>query len=423
MQQKIASSLAGAPWLEAKSTRAVLDALSATGHEARIVGGAVRDALLGRPVREIDVATDALPDEVERLAHEAGLVSHPTGLAHGTITVVAHGSPFEVTTLRRDIATDGRRAVVAFTRDWREDAERRDLTINAIYCDRHGALLDPVGGLDDLARRRVRFIGDARQRVREDYLRILRFFRFSATYADGPFDRVGLAACEAERSVLASLSAERIRSELLKLLAAPRAGEALDAMEASGILQAILGRQPDLASVQRMIAADRPEAVTDDGRRALVRLAALIGDKANLSSMANRLRLSNAEHDALAGILGAAASVADAPPEGQALRAHVYRHGPCTGADGLRLAFARSLAPTDDRDWQAAIAAARAARPARFPLKGSDLIAAGLPTGPRVGQLLRAIEDRWIAADFPTDDRWMKEAVLAAVDCSTPKSD
>ena len=203
----------GGDWLHSAPIRKVFAALKAGNAEARIVGGAVRDAIIGRPVREIDIATTALPEEVMRLASEARLGAHPTGIDHGTVTVVADGMPFEVTTLRRDIETDGRHAVVTFTTVWQEDAARRDFTINALYCREDGTLYDPVGGLDDLRKRRVRFIGDPETRIREDYLRILRFFRFSAAYGNGQLDPAGLAAAVALKHGLSQLSPERIRAE------------------------------------------------------------------------------------------------------------------------------------------------------------------------------------------------------------------
>ncbi|MBN9263737.1 MAG: CCA tRNA nucleotidyltransferase, partial [Hyphomicrobium sp.] len=240
----IPTSLAGAPWLERPETRAVLSALAAAGHEARIVGGTVRNALLGEPVTDVDIATTATPDETMAAARAAGLDAIPTGVSHGTVTIVAHHVPFEVTTLREDVETFGRHARVAFTADWAADARRRDFTINALYCDANGTISDPLGGLADLAARRVRFIGDARERIREDALRILRFFRFHARYSAEAIDAEGLAACAAERHLLAKLSAERVRAELLKLLDAPGAARAIAVMAAYGFIVEILGRAP-----------------------------------------------------------------------------------------------------------------------------------------------------------------------------------
>ena len=216
-------------WFNSKPLRKVFAAFAAANVEARVVGGAVRNALIDRPVSDVDIATTAEPEDVIRLARKAGLGAYPTGIDHGTITVVADGVSFEVTTLRRDVETDGRHAVVAFTTSWEEDAKRRDFTINALYCGEDGTIYDPIGGLDDLRKRRVRFIGDAEARIREDYLRILRFFRFSADYGNGQLDPAGLAAVTALKDGLSRLAAERIRSEILKLLAAPKAAEVVRA--------------------------------------------------------------------------------------------------------------------------------------------------------------------------------------------------
>ncbi len=235
-----------AEWLRRPATVAVFAALTAKGAEARAVGGAVRNTLMGTPVKDVDIATTALPADVMRLAAEAGLHSVPTGFEHGTVTVVAQHVPYEVTTLRRDIETFGRHARVTFTTDWAEDARRRDFTMNALYCSADGVVHDPLGGYDDLSARRVRFIGDARARIREDYLRTLRFFRFLAQYGNGAApDPEGLAAAIAEKAGLAGLSGERIRAELLLLLAAPGAVEAVRAMREATLLEPVLGTAGD----------------------------------------------------------------------------------------------------------------------------------------------------------------------------------
>ena len=263
-------------WLQSAALGKVFAALKAGDAEARVVGGAVRNALIGRPVGEIDIATPARPEDVMRLARDAGLGAHPTGLDHGTVTIVADGVPFEVTTLRRDIETDGRRAVVAFTTAWDEDATRRDFTINALYCGKDGELCDPVGGLDDLRKRRVRFIGDPEARIREDYLRILRFFRFSADYGNGQLDAPGLAAAVRLKDGLARLSPERIRAEILKLLAAPKAAEVVRIMHATGILQLVIQAPADPECLARLQAIELALGQPPD---ALTRLAALaVGD-------------------------------------------------------------------------------------------------------------------------------------------------
>ncbi len=218
-------AFADAAWLNSPALAKVFAAFAKSAAELRVVGGATRNALLGRPISDIDLATPALPEVVTEIATKAGLAVHPTGIEHGTVTVVADGVAFEVTTLRRDVETDGRRAVVAFTDDWREDAMRRDFTINAIYVAPDGTIYDPVGGLADLKDQRVRFIGDANDRIREDYLRILRFFRFTAQYGQGRPDPDGFAACTALKAGLTQLSSERVGAEIMKLLDAPRAAE------------------------------------------------------------------------------------------------------------------------------------------------------------------------------------------------------
>src|SRR5215510_13333631 len=237
-------SLAGADWLTRADTLAVFDALAARGYAARAVGGAVRNALLGRPVIDVDIATPAHPDEVIAAARAAGLAAQPTGIAHGTVTVIAGHVAHEVTTLREDVEAHGRHATVAFTDDWAADARRRDFTINALYCNADGEVFDPLGGRGDVAAHRVRFIGQARERIREDYLRILRFFRLTAEYGAGAPDAEGLAACVLERDGLQRLSAERIRQELLRLLVAPRAAELVGSMLDYGLLPLVLSAAP-----------------------------------------------------------------------------------------------------------------------------------------------------------------------------------
>ena len=285
-------SLAGAEWLERPSTRAVFDALAAEGAEARAVGGAVRNALMGAPVKDVDIATTALPADVMRLATQAGLHAVPTGIEHGTVTVVAKHQPFEVTTLRRDIETFGRHARVTFTTDWTEDARRRDFTMNALYCGPDGTVHDPLGGYDDLVARRVRFIGDARERIREDYLRILRFFRFLAVYGDAAApDRAGLEAAIAEKAGLSGLSGERIRAELLLLLAAPGALDAVRTMSRAGLIEPLIGVPGDVELLGRLIAIEQALGRAPDP---LLRLAAL-ADGMDAAALQTRLRLSAAE--------------------------------------------------------------------------------------------------------------------------------
>src|SRR5215475_2419138 len=287
-------SLAGADWLTRADTRAVFAALAARGYAARAVGGAVRNALLGRPVIDVDIATPARPDEVMAAARAAGLAAHPTGLAHGTVTVVAGSLTKKVTTLREDVEAHGRHATVAFTDDWAADARRRDFTINALYCSADGRVFDPLGGSADLAARRVRFIGQARERIREDYLRILRFFRLTAEYGEGPPDREGLAACVAERDGLARLSGERVRQEMLRLLAAPRGPELVRAMQDYGLLGFVLPAAPRPGLLARLAAIEAHLGLTADPIMRLAALAVELPEDAD--RLRERLRLANEEH-------------------------------------------------------------------------------------------------------------------------------
>ncbi len=375
-----------APWLTAPGTAAVVEAL---GREnARFVGGAVRDSLVGRPVKDIDIATPLAPEEVMRRVGEAGLKAVPTGIDHGTVTVVSDHRPFEVTTLRRDVETFGRRARVAFTDDWQADASRRDFTINALYADAAGRLYDYFGGIDDLDAGRVRFIGEPEQRIIEDALRILRFFRFHAHYGHGPLDAAGLAACAAARDRLDLLSIERVRDEILKLLAAPDPVPVLEAMKGAGILALILPEADGFEALRRLIAVERALDRTDPLRR----LAALAGrDPVRLDRLARRLRLSNRQRARLVAMAGEVPRL-----EPRALRAAVYRSGNETICDRILLA----ADPADPAALRAALAELERFSPPRFPLTGRDLVAAGHRPGPALGAALRDLEERWIASDF-----------------------
>jgi poly(A) polymerase len=395
----IPTSLAGAPWLERPETRAVLAALRAAGHEARIVGGTVRNALLGEPVTDVDIATPATPDEVMSAARAAGLEAIPTGISHGTVTVVAHRTPFEVTTLREDVETFGRHARVAFTADWAADARRRDFTINALYCDADGTVSDPLGGLADLAARRVRFIGDARERIREDALRILRFFRFHARYSPEVIDADGLAACAKERHLLATLSAERVRAELLKLLDAPGAARAVAVMAAHGFMVDILGRAPRIGLAERLVAHDNDRRRPADP---LLRLSVLaVAVEEDRDHLAQRLRLSRDEARDLVVIdprLMALVRLDDADR-----RRALYGLGP---ERWRRVALAGAASAEDAAEvarWDALGALAETWEIPKFPLAGRDALALGLAPGPRIGALLAEIEAEWIAGDFVAD--------------------
>ena len=388
----------------------LLTALDRDGEEARVVGGAVRNALLGEPIGDVDLATTALPEEVVRRASAAGFKPVPTGIEHGTVTVVVEGKPFEVTTLRQDIETDGRHAKVAFGRDWKADAERRDFTMNALSAKADGTVFDYVGGRSDLETRRVRFIGEARKRIAEDYLRILRFFRFHAAYGHGLPDADGLAACIAARGGLDQLSRERVRMELMKLVVAPHAVPALAVMTEAGLLVPVLGGVPDLASFANMTKLEHALGARNDPPRRLAALGVRIAEDAE--RLWQRLRLSNVEHERLVS-MGEAWWQIKAGSDKDA-RALLYRLAPERFADRVLIAWSRSRAGAEDAAWcDLATLPQRWIAPV-FPLKAADFIKRGLPQGPALGAALRAAEAAWIAADFPGDAKAIDAIAVAA---------
>jgi poly(A) polymerase len=396
-----------APWLGEPPLGNLLAVLDSDGEEARVVGGAVRNALLREPHGDIDIATTATPQEVIRRVKAAGFKPVPTGIAHGTITVVAGGHPFEVTTLREDIETFGRHATVAFGRDWRRDAERRDFTMNALSASRDGNVHDYVGGLADVAARRVRFIGDAATRIAEDYLRILRFFRFHAAYGDGALDPAGVAACIAGREGLERLSRERIRIEIIKLLAARHPVPALAVMTEAGLLEQVLGGVPLLASFANMMKLEAALGLAGDPVRRLGALAVSVVEDAD--RLRDRLRLANAEYERLASMADRWWHMSwELGEEGG--RVLLYRLGPVRFTDRVLLAWTRSAQGAADQPWHAlATLPARWTAPA-FPLRAAHFIARGVPKGPRLGAALAAAEEAWIAAGFPRD-----KAALTAI--------
>ena len=392
-------SLAGADWLRADATQAVLRCLTENGFGARVVGGAVRNALMGRRVSDIDIATTATPEQVITAAKARGLKTVATGLAHGTITVIAAGQPYEVTTLRHDVETDGRHATVAFTDDWAADAARRDLTLNALYCDADGSVFDPLGGIADLRAGRVRFIGDAKLRIAEDYLRILRFFRFTAEYAEGAPDPVGLDAAIEMRAGLQRLSAERIRAEFLRLLAAPRAVPVIEAMAAHGLLTAILPVAPRLGCLAQLIEI---ETVNGLGGDVILRLAALsIAVAEDATRIARHLRLSAYERE----VLEVAAELPSVAPTGSRVQSQtlLYREGVETYRRAVLLRWAQSASGPHDQAWRALLDLPLHWSPPELPVSGRDIMALGVAAGPRVGETLRDLETWWIANDFPSD--------------------
>lgn len=398
-------SMRGQPWLEASATRAVMTALEAAGGSgcARFVGGCVRNSLLDQPVDDIDIATRLTPDQTMAALKTAGLKAVPTGVEHGTVTGVSERRPYEITTLRRDVETDGRRAVVAFTQDWAEDAARRDFRLNALYADGDGTVFDPTGGgLADAAAGRIVFVGEAETRIREDYLRILRFFRFYAWYGRGAPDAEGLAACAALKAGMEQLSAERVSKELLKLLAAPDPRPAVQAMAEAGVLDQVLPQVQPLTLFQAMC------EVTPDP---VLRLSALLpADAAAVVGVAGALRLSNAQRDRLAAAVADGAVVR--PDMGAAeARAALYRLG--RGAFEDRLARAEAAGGGEGASLRAL---AQDWTPPKPPVNGRDLARLGVKPGPETGRLLKAFEDDWIADDFPTDGHEVRlKALIAAI--------
>ncbi len=400
------------PWMTDPAARAVIAALEADGAEVRFVGGCVRNALLGLQVADVDIATPDAPQTVVRLIEAAGLKAVPTGIDHGTVTAVAAHKPYEVTTLRVDVETFGRRARVAFTDDWQADAARRDLTMNALSCRPDGTLFDYFGGLEDLRAGRIRFVGDARARIEEDYLRLLRFFRFQALYGKVPADPAVLEIAEALAPELVRLSGERVRDELLKTLRARNPVPVLDIMIARSVLDAVLPEELGTAVLKALIAVEPASAEREDAPDAVRRLAALLRPERKVAlAVAERLRLSNAERDRLVLLaegedyLKVDVAVFDDAVDdgGRALRRLLYRLGRRNLRDVVLLDFARRRAAGGSpapATLERALAESRAWKAPRFPLKGRDLLALGVPHGPEIGERLARVEAWWIEQDF-----------------------
>jgi len=389
-----------ADWLRHGALAALLALLDRDGEEARVIGGAVRNTFLAEPPGDIDIATTATPEVVTARAEAAGFKAVPTGIDHGTVTVVVEGRPHEVTTLREDVETYGRHARVVFGRDWRRDAQRRDFTMNALSVARDGTLFDYVGGLDDLTARRVRFIGEPQQRIAEDYLRILRFFRFHAAYGEGAPDAAALAACIAARRELDTLSRERVRTEMLKLLVARNAAPVLTVMSESGLLLCVLAGVTLPVGLRRMTEIEASLALAPDAIRRLGALALFTVEDAE--RLRERLRLANAEHERLLAMADRwwHISVETAEQDG---RAALYRLGRTHFTDRVCLAWSRAgLGIIDPRWHELARLPERWSAP-DFPLTAADMMARGIEKGPALGAALRAAEEVWIAADFPID--------------------
>lgn len=370
-------------WLKEPRLQEVMQVIARAGGEVRVAGGAVRNSLLGVPISDVDLATTILPHDVMRVCKAAGFKVVPTGIDHGTVTVVNKGVPFEVTSLRLDVKTDGRRAVVAFTTDWKEDALRRDFTINAMYCDFSGKIYDFTTGYIDIQRKRVKFVGDSEQRIKEDYLRILRFFRFHAWYGKGAPCPIGLAACVKLKLGLKKISLERIRSELMKLLVAPRAIATLKVMASSGILKTILPYTEDWRVLGRL------------PQDSLLRIFVLARKPDELREW---LRLSNDEALRIAN-LGVAPLISPKLRAAE-LRVMLYHIGQTAWRDVVLVAWARSHARLNDAKWLTVLELPQRWAIPKFPVTGQDLILAGLLPGPDMGEKLQSLEDWWVASDF-----------------------
>ena len=395
-----------ADFLARSSVQHVLALLNSDGEEARIAGGAVRNALLGQPVADIDIATTALPAEVIHRATEAGYKSIPTGIEHGTVTLIVDGEAFEVTTLRADIETNGRHAVVRFGRDWDADAARRDFTINGLYADADGNVFDSVGGLKDMETKTLRFIGDADARVREDYLRILRFFRFFAWYGSGRPDADGIRAAARLKDGLKQLSAERVWAELKKLLTAPDPSRALLWMRQSGVLTEVLPESEKwgIDGIHGLMDAERDLGWKQEP---MLRLMSIVPPHdVRVEELGKRLKLANSERDRLE--LWAKAALPAPDMDNRIFARNLYRSDVSGNVDRLRLALssARALAVSDEKEMMKAAGYSRLLdfavkwRVPKFPVTGADLLAQGMAPGLKLGAKLRALEDEWVASDF-----------------------
>ncbi|MDA7947020.1 MAG: CCA tRNA nucleotidyltransferase [Hyphomicrobiaceae bacterium] len=386
------SSIAGAEWLSWPGTVRVFEALCAGDHTALAVGGAVRDTLLGRPVQDVDFATDAPPERVMELAQAAGLKAIPTGIRHGTVTVVADYRGFEVTTLRRDVETFGRHATVAFTEDWVADASRRDFSINALYADADGTVFDPLNAIADIEKPHVRFIGDALARVAEDYLRILRFFRLNAELETEDFDTESLSACVRGRAGLHGLSGERVAGELKRLLGAGGAVMSLRKMFDFGLLVEILHGAPNISRFERLAAI---EAALDEEADAMLRLGGIgVFVREDAERLAATLRLSNVERDRLV-MFARLPAVAEASDESE-LRRLVFRFGKDGAHDAALKSWACSEKPASNVAWRKLVQRIARLPVPEFPLQGADLVELGAAEGPAVGKILKQLEAQWL---------------------------
>jgi tRNA nucleotidyltransferase/poly(A) polymerase len=410
-----------AGFLANKAMQGLFDLIEAAGGEMRVNGGALRNALLGEPVNEVDLSTTLTPDQVSEVLKAGGVKVVATGIEHGTVTAVAGGEGYEITTLREDVETDGRRAVVRFGTDWRADAARRDFTMNALYCDRQGRLFDPLGGYDDLKARRVRFIGSAEARIAEDYLRILRFFRFFAWYGDGRPDAEGLKACARAKDRIATLSAERVWHELKRLLGAPDPTRAVLWMRTSGVLAAALPETGEwgVDALKHLVDVEKALGESPDF---MLRLMAILPPRAErVEALAKRLKLSKREAQRLSEWAGV-----ERPADGasdEELAKHLYRSGKQMLIDALTIEAARERAYQGVTPRAARLAAmvgfARNWQRPVFPLAGADLVQAGFESGPKMGRLLKRLERHWLENGFsPGRDELLAQAKKMAAEAA-----
>jgi len=414
-EREMSDGLGLRPWMTAPATAAVFDALEAEGGPdcARFVGGCVRNALVGRPIDDIDIATTLTPDRVTSALKAAGLRAIPTGVEHGTVTAVSDHLPHEITTLRRDVSTDGRRATVAFTEDWLEDAQRRDFTLNSLYARRDGSIFDPTGhGVADAKAGRVVFVGDPERRLLEDHLRNLRFFRFYAWFGRGAPDQAAVAACAKLKDQIDGLAAERISKELLKLLAADDPRAAVRLMAEAGVLEVILKTPANVDRFDALVEIETEQLFDCDP---VLRLAALLpDDQVSAGKFAARVRLSNDERDRITAALAPTPALKSwmSPRE---IRRAVYRTGHAVFRDRAKLAWAASARTAATMQWRGLIALSDGWPLPVFPLTGEDVINAGAPKGPMVGAVLREVEEWWIDHDFLDDKLSAIEKLKAVV--------
>ncbi|HVR69046.1 MAG TPA: CCA tRNA nucleotidyltransferase [Verrucomicrobiae bacterium] len=416
------------PWMTAPDTVAVLKALTAGGQEARFVGGCVRDALLKRSITDIDIATPEPPEQVMKLLKAAGITVVPTGLKHGTITAVLHKRPYEITTLRRDVETFGRHARVEYTDSWEADASRRDFTMNALFCSPDGTLFDAFDGIKDLREKRVRFVGEAEARIREDVLRLLRYFRFYAHYGTPPPDPAALKACRDLAHLLPTLSGERVCQETLKLLRAREPASVFRLMGDQEILPQFL---PEATQIDRLAALVAIEGIVStplvEPGDAIRRLAALLGDGIETAAaVASRLRFSNSDRERLRSIVSQNEGGIDPDLNPVARRRLIYRLGTDCFIDRALLAWAGIIAqggPQEHRvteSWIELIRFAREWTVPVFPLKGRDVIDAGMTGGPEIGEVMEQIHAWWVAGDFAADRTVCLDKLRAIVDTRAP---